>query len=404
MKTKDVNSEVNVGEELGKGGLAASPPKKHYLGIVSFGRQFPVIVSLAAIAIFFQIESSYFLTPRNLTNLVGQTSTVAFLALAEVLVLLLGEIDLSVGSVSGVCAAFLAVTVSRIGAPWWAGIALMLVIGVMIGLFQGSIVAYMKIPSFMVTLAGLLAWLGLQLKVLGSVQSVSVFSHPILGITSFFLPSVVSWSITLLIIIYVAVRSWRESYVRGNGLNRQMIRVVPITVVIAGSVVILNLYQGVPLSGAIVVLVVASFWWITKKTKFGVRMYAVGGSSEASYRAGINVNRIRVAAFALAGLMAAMSGLMSVSYEQSAGTLTGGGTVLLEAVGAAVIGGTSLFGGSGSAWSAIAGSLVLVGIANGLDLMSEGAPVKYMVQGVVVLGAVVVDRYVRSRRNSSASM
>lgn len=404
METKDVSSEPNLGKGMGKSGSVVRPPKKHYMGIVSFGSQFPVVISLIIIAIFFQFESSYFLTPRNLTNLVGQSSTVAFLALAEVLVLLLGEIDLSVGSVSGLCAAILAVAVSRLGMPWWAAIILMLVIGAIIGLFQGSIVAFLKIPSFMVTLAGLLGWLGLQLRVLGSVESVSVFSHPILGITSFFLPSVVSWLGALLILIYIAIRSWRESSIRGDGLARLIIRMAPIIVVIGGSVAVLNLYQGVPLSGAIVVLVVGSFWWITKKTKFGIRIYAVGGSSESSYRAGINVRRIRVAVFALAGLMAAASGLMSVSYEQSAGTLTGGGTVLLEAVGAAVIGGTSLFGGSGSAWSAIAGSLVLVGIANGLDLMSQGAPVKYMVQGAVVLGAVVVDRYVRSRRNSSSSM
>lgn len=400
---EDVDREMDV-----KTGFVLSGPRqrhtwKRFSRVIAGGRQFPVVVSLIAIAVFFQLESPYFLTARNLTNLVGQTSTVALLALAEVLVLLLGEIDLSVGSVSGVCAAILAVAVAREGYPWWAAIALMLVVGTVIGLLQGAIVAYGKIPSFMVTLAGLLAWLGLQLKVLGSVQSVSVFSREILGITSVFLPVLVGWGLAGLVVVYVAFSVWRELGSGSQAMKTAVMRTLPVVAVVVGAVAVLNRYQGVPVSGTIVVLVVGCFWWITTRTRFGGRMFAVGGNAEAAYRAGINVKRIRVAAFALAGLMAAASGLMSVSYEQSAGTLTGGGTVLLEAVGAAVIGGTSLFGGSGSAWSAVAGSLVLVGIANGLDLTSQGAPVKYMVQGAVVLGAVAVDRYLRARGSTDLS-
>lgn len=366
-----------------------------WAGAIGGNRLLPVAASLIVIAVVFEIQSQYFLTPRNLSNLAEQVATIALIALGEVFVLLLGEIDLSLGSIAGFCAGLLAVTLTVHGYPWWAALLLMLAAGAAIGTLQGSLIAYLRIPSFMVTLAGMLAWLGAQLLILGSVETVSISAAPILAIMGDFVPAAVAWVIVACIAAYVAAMLGRASRRGSAALLAAARQYLLGLAALVATVAVLNTYQGVPVAAAVVIAIVAAAWFLITRTRFGAHLLAVGGNAEAAFRAAVNIRRVRLAAFALAGLLGAMGGLMSASYEQSAGTLTGGGTLLLEAIGAAVIGGTSLFGGSGSAWSAIAGGLVLESIANGLDLTNEGAPVKYIIEGAVVLLAVVADRYLR---------
>lgn len=365
---------------------------------VSEASMLPVLGALVAIAVIFQIVSSnYFLTPRNLTDLVEQVAEISMIALGEVFVLLLAEIDLSLGSVTGLCAAVLAVVVTDHGVPWWGGILLMLAIGLVVGALQGSIVAYLRVPSFMVTLAGLLGWYGVQLLVFPHGLAVGVSSTAILDIMALFLPKTVAWILVACFALYGAGRVYGAARSRSHSVISTLRCVLPGVLAAALAVGVLNSYQGVPVAGVIVLGIVTVAWLVITKTRFGGHLLAVGGNPEAAFRAGVNVRRVRLTVFIIAGVMASIGGLMAVALVQSAGPRTGGGTILLEAIGAAVIGGTSLFGGSGTAWSAIAGGFVLVGISNGLELTSLDSPVKYVVEGGVVLLAVIADRYLRGR-------
>jgi D-xylose transport system permease protein len=366
----------------------------------------PVIFGLIVIWTFFQVQDHHFLTPRNLSNLILQIAVDGVIAIGVVLVLLLGEIDLSVGSVSGVTAAVLGVLVSIHHVPWWTGILVMLACGCVIGAFQGVWSAVIGVPSFVVTLAGLLGWLGVQLRVLGSEGTLNVVEPHIVSIMSSYLPQAWGWVLALGIsALYGAARLVHREQRRRAGLAT--LPALELAVTLAGVaavalivVAVLNQWQGVPTAGVILVALVASFAWVTTRTRFGRHIYAVGGNAEAARRAGINVTAVRVAVFTLSSFLAAFGGLLAVSRNQAAGTLTGGGTLLLEAIAAAVIGGTSLFGGRGTVWSALLGSLVIGSVSNGLDLTSEAAEVKYIVQGAILLAAVTVDALSRRKRGA----
>lgn len=328
------------------------------------------------------------------------------IAIGVVLVLLLGEIDLSVGSVSGVTAAVLGVLVGTYHAPWWIGIVVMLTCGCVIGAFQGVWSAVIGVPSFVVTLAGLLGWLGVQLRVLGSEGTLNVVEPHIVSIMSSYLPQAWGWVLALGVsALYGATRLVHREQRRRAGLAtlpalELAVTLAGVTAVALVVVAVLNQWQGVPTAGVILVALVAFFAWVTTRTRFGRHIYAVGGNAEAARRAGINATAVRVAVFTLSSFLAALGGLLAVSRNQAAGTLTGGGTLLLEAIAAAVIGGTSLFGGRGTVWSALLGSLVIGSVSNGLDLTSEAAEVKYIVQGAILLAAVTVDALSRRKRGA----
>jgi D-xylose transport system permease protein len=363
----------------------------------------PVVLGLALIWSFFELQDTHFLTPRNISNLVLQVSVSGTIAVGLVFVLLLGEIDLSVGSVAGASAAVLGVLVVDQDWPWWLAVIIMLGFGTLIGAFQGAWFALLRVPSFVVTLAGLLIWLGVQLHVLGDAGTLNVFEPHITAIASTFLPQAWGWTLAVLAVVCLGGARLAENALRRQA--RMTARSTPILLVetgviaalLFGSVAVLNSAYGVPTAGVLLFFLVMLFDWLARRTTFGRHVYAVGGQAEAARRAGIGVIRIRITVFALAGFLAAAGGLISTARLQAASTQTGGGTLLLESIAAAVIGGTSLFGGRGTVWAALLGALVIGSVSNGLDLVGQPADVKYMVEGAILLLAVTIDAYSRRR-------
>lgn len=369
----------------------------------------PAVVSLVVIAAVFQSQSHFFLSPRNLSNLAVQITIIACIALGEIAVLLLGEIDLSLGSIAGASAAVLAVLLTSAHLAWWLAIFAMLCAGALMGLFQGFWIAWASVPSFVVTLAGLLAYLGVQLQVLGAQGTISIFNPDITDLTSTGLPPNIGWLMCALIGITGAMLAIRRFFTQRQTMlgRREVIHqlgplAVPFFLAVV-TVAVLNPAGGVPTALLVLLGLILAGWWITRWTRPGRHLFAVGGSSEAARRAGIRVRTIRFVAFGASGALAGIGGLMSVAYNGAAGTLTGGGELLLDAIGAAVIGGTSLFGGEGTVWAALFGSLVMGGVANGLDLTNHSAPVKYIVQGAIVLLAVGLDTAIRRRRRAGTT-
>jgi D-xylose transport system permease protein len=367
----------------------------------------PVVLALIVIWGYFESQESVFLSARNLSNLVLQIASTGAVAIGIVLVLLLGEIDLSVGSVAGLCSSMLGVFIVNHGWPWWAAIIVVLATGSAIGAFQGAWFAVAGVPSFVVTLAGFLGWQGVQLRVLGSTGTINVFEPHIQQIAQSYLPDYWGWIIgiaaaagyALWILVEQARR--RRSGLAAPPIVIALARIALVTALAVATIETLNSFSGVPTAGVILLGLVIFFSLLTTRTKFGRYVFAVGGNAEAARRAGINVTRIRITVFALAGLMAAIGGLIFVSRLTAASTQTGGGTFLLEAIAAAVIGGTSLFGGRGSVWSALLGALVIGSVSNGLDLQAQPPEIKYMVEGSILLIAVTVDAISRRGRASA---
>jgi D-xylose transport system permease protein len=363
----------------------------------------PVVLGLALIWSFFELQDTHFLTPRNISNLVLQISVSGTIAVGVVFVLLLGEIDLSVGSVAGASAAVLGVLVVDQDWPWWAAVIVMLGFGTLIGAFQGAWFALLRVPSFVVTLAGLLIWLGVQLHVLGDAGTLNVFEPHITAIASTFLPQGWGWTLAVLAVLWLGGARLAENALRRRAQMTAistpilLVETVVIALLLFGVVAVLNDAYGVPTAGVLLFVLVVVFDWLARRTTFGRHVYAVGGQAEAARRAGIGVARIRISVFALAGFLAAAGGLISTARLQAASTQTGGGTLLLESIAAAVIGGTSLFGGRGRVWAALLGALVIGSVSNGLDLVGQPADVKYIVEGAILLLAVTIDAYSRRR-------
>ena len=367
----------------------------------------PVILGLLVIATYFQSQQSAFLSARNLSNLVLQIAAIGSVAIGIVLVLLLGEIDLSVGSIAGLTSAVLGNLVVYHDYPWWLATVIMLALGAGIGAFQGAWFAIVGVPAFVVTLAGFLVWQGVQLRVLGTTGTVNVFEPHIGKIAASYLPAVWGWALGVAVAIAYGVTNLVRRIRRLQaGLTSQPLAVLVIwmllvTAISLGAVAYLNSFSGVPTAGVILLGLVVFFAWVTSHTRFGRYVYAVGGNAEAARRAGVNVAAIRIWVFTLSGLMAGVGGLMFTSRLTAASTQTGTGTFLLEAIAAAVIGGTSLFGGRGTIWSALLGALVIGSVSNGLDLLAEPPEIKYIVEGTILLVAVTVDAI--SRRGRAAA-
>jgi D-xylose transport system permease protein len=366
-----------------------------------------VVIALAVIWIIFYLQESAFLSSANLTNLVLQATAVGLVAVGVVLVLLLGEIDLSVGAVSGLCAAIMAVLVEQKGWSPYLGIAAGVLAGTAIGLFQGSIFTRFAIPSFVVTLAGLLAWPGAQLEVLGETGTINLTDSKIVGLTTTFYSDTVGWIFAVLAIgAYAAVtlrarqRRLREG-LSAPPLGTLVLRIVLVTVVVLGAIWVLNDDRGLPLAVLILLGFVLFFFYLTTRTTFGRHIFAVGGNAEAARRAGIKVNRVRVIVFMIASTMAAIGGIIAGSRLLAVNQSSGAGDFLLLAIAAPVIAGTSLFGGRGSVWHALLGALVIQSISNGMDLLGLETSVKFMVTGAVLLAAVIVDAIARRQRQAA---
>jgi D-xylose transport system permease protein len=374
----------------------------------------PVILALTLIAIIFQIANHHFLSALNLANLMVQISATGTLAVGVTLVLLIGEIDLSVGAVSGFTAGIMAVLSAKVGLPGIAAVLAGIAAGVLVGLLQGFWFAKLHVPSFVVTLAGYLGWQGALLRVLGSTGTVNLNDPLIVGLANARLPVIVGWVLAAVLIVAYAFSQLRERRQRAKAsmevrpLFVLAVQIGVVALALLGATYVLNINrnanpQGVPIQGvpsAVLFLLgfVLLFDWITRRTRFGRHVFAVGGSVEAARRAGIGVDRIRIAIFALCSSLAAAGGILAGSRLLAVNQSSGSGDVLLNAIAAAVIGGTSLFGGRGSTWSALLGALVIGSIANGMDLLAFASSIKFMVTGAVLLLAVTLDAYTRSRR------
>jgi D-xylose transport system permease protein len=366
-----------------------------------------VVIVLAVIWAIFYIQEDRFLSSVNLTNLVLQATAVGLVAIGVTLVLLLGEIDLSVGAVSGLCAAIMAVLIQKHGWSPYLGIAAAVLVGTAIGLFQGSVFTRFAIPSFVVTLAGLLAWPGFQLRVLGETGTVNITDTKVVGLTSTFYSDAFGWILAIAAIALFAGLSLITRQRRlGEGLSAPPLgalvtRIVLVAIAVLVAVWVLNDDRGVPLAVLILIGFVLVFFYITTRTTFGRHIYAVGGNAEAARRAGIHVTRVRVIVFMLASTMAAVGGIMAASRLLAVNQSSGAGDFLLLAIAAPVIAGTSLFGGRGSVWHALLGALVIQSISNGMDLQGLESSTKFIVTGAVLLAAVVIDAIARRQRQAA---
>lgn len=369
----------------------------------------PVLLALGVIWAVFQLLNENYLSSRNLSNLVLQMGVVALLAVGVVLVLLIGEIDLSLGATAGVSAAVMGVLLTDRGWPVVAALAAALVTGALIGLLQGSVVVAVGVPSFVVTLGGLLAWQGVQLAVLGSSGERRVSEPLIRGIASEYLPAALAWAILASAVavtaaVWLAQRRRRsQAGLPVEPVGRLVARLA--TVAVAGSVLLLYFegYFGVPWLLVLLLVVTALLTALTRRTPFGRHLYAIGGNAEASRRAGIPVERTRLAVFVLTSTLAGLAGVVAASRQFSVSSATGGGTLLLEAIAAAVIGGTSLFGGRGRIYHALLGALVIVSVSNGLELLGAPSSVENVATGVILVVAVSLDAVTRRRRALAAA-
>ena len=368
----------------------------------------PVVVGLAVIWTIFQAINPVFLSAPNLVNLLFDCSTVGVIALGIVCILMVGEIDLSVGSVSGFASALLGVLWVNEGWPVGAAILAALAVGGLVGFFYAFLFNRFGMPSFVSTLAGLLAILGMQLYILGSTGSINLpYGSTLVDFgQTLVMPDVVSYGLAALAGVVVLVTGMRTASRRkqaglsSRSTSSQLFQAVLITMVLEAIVHYLNQSRGVPwMFGLFVGLVVLMNYAFTR-TKWGRLMAAVGGNREAARRAGINVKLVYTSAFMLCSMLAAAGGVLAASRLASASQQAGTGDVNLNAIAAAVIGGTSLFGGRGSAYSALLGIIVIQSIASGLTLLDLSSSLRYMITGAVLAIAVIVDSLARRSRLS----
>jgi D-xylose transport system permease protein len=366
----------------------------------------PIVVGLALIVGFFYSRNENFLSAGNFTNLMTQMAGVTTIAIGVVFVLLLGEIDLSIGFVSGVAG----VIVAELQVPdgsWEVkgvlAIAVAVTVTALIGGLQGSFVAYVGVPSFVVTLAGLLFWQGVILYAIGETGVIIIEDNTINNVANYFFSDRAGLVIAALATGLYAVTTLsgvvgrRRHGIRTDNLVVVGAKLVFVAAVMFGAVIWANRERGFPLAFVLVLILLVFWTWVAERTTFGRHVYAVGGNAEAARRSGIDVARIRLYVFMISGLMAGFGGVILAARLNSVDLNAGGGTLLLDAISAAVIGGTSLFGGRGRVLSALLGALVISTVGNGIDLLGYSSAIKYMVTGAILLAAVTLDALSRRR-------
>lgn len=387
---------------------------RNWLGRVRAGDlgSLPIVVGLVLIAIIFGILEPLFFSSRNFVNLLLQMAGITTIAIGVVFVLLIAEIDLSVGFVSGVVGVTMVLLLRQPSPawPWPLALGTALLVGALIGLLQGTIITRAGVPSFVVTLAGLLIWSGVVLiltTTLSTAGTIIIQDNVILGIANQFLPDLLGWALWAVAVLAVAIsqisqqRSLRQQGLPARPASVLLLQIVGLGLITGVAVWYANQDRGVPVV-AVIILILLLFWtFIASRTRFGRYIYAVGGNREAARRAGINVDRIRTSAFIICSFMAGVGGVILASRLRSVDTNTGGGNLLLNAIAAAVIGGTSLFGGSGFVMSALLGALVIASVENGMGLLGLPSGVKFVVNGLVLLAAVLIDAFSRRRREQS---
>ncbi|ARZ67209.1 sugar ABC transporter permease [Streptomyces sp. HU2014] len=422
MTTENTGTTSN-GQAPAEGAVTPVDPRllvrqEGFTGYLSeFGRKLrsgelgslPVVVGLIIIGIVFQLRDAAFLGAENLSNLFVTAAGTGLIAVGIVFVLILGEIDLSVGSVSGLAAAVFAVLNVNQGMPEWLALVLAILSGAVIGALHGFFFARIGVPAFVVTLAGLLGWNGLMLQVLGSNGTINLDdSGLVAALTNHYFTDIsAAYGLATVAVAVFFVVSFRDSRRReAAGVpSRPLSEIVLRTAVLAVPAYVVawlfNQYKGLPLAVVIFLGVVVALDLVLRRTAYGRKVFALGGSVEAARRAGINVSAIRISVFALSGTMAALGGMFLASQINAANQSSGAGSLLMNAIAAAVIGGTSLFGGRGKTWSALLGVLVIQSIASGMALLGIASAVQYMITGAVLLAAVVIDSVSRRTQKTA---
>jgi D-xylose transport system permease protein len=376
----------------------------------------PSIAGLIVLFIVFGLANDRFLSNLNMANLATQAGSIIILAMALVPVLLLGDIDLSAGVAGSTGAAVMGLLIVDHGQSWIVAVVAGLLTGVVIGIVTGVLVAKLGIPSFVVTLAFFLGLQGVLLKLIGEGGSVRIDQPVISGIANDNMSVTAGWiSAIVIIVVFAGLRLLQHRRKVAQNLQHQplavvVLQIVAMAVVLLGVTLVLNQnrsvnvnfpIKGIPYVIPLVVVLLIAWTFALGRTTWGRHVYAVGGNAEAARRAGINVDRIRISVFMMCTTMAVVSGIVLASYGGKVSTASGGGNTLLYAVGAAVIGGTSLFGGKGKASNAVIGGLVIATIANGLGLLAQASWINYVVTGGVLLLAATVDAISRRRRSAT---
>ncbi|MCY0934017.1 sugar ABC transporter permease [Streptomyces sp. H34-S4] len=369
----------------------------------------PVVLGLIIIWSIFQGLNSNFLGAENLTNIAITMTATGMMAVGIIFVLLLGEIDLSVGSVSGVSGAIVAVLSVTHGVNEWLAILAAIVGGALIGSLHGFFFARIGAPAFAVTLSGLLFWSGAMLQILGSNGTINIDSEGVVGqLTTYFFSDVaVGYGLAAVAVVgyflatFSDARRREAAKVPSRPFGEILLRTGLLAVFTFGPAVVFNQYKGLPLAIVLFLLALVGTDFLLRRTSFGRQIFALGGSVEASRRAGINVNRVRITVFAIAGTFAAIGGLFWASKIAAANQSAGAGDLLMNVIAAAVIGGTSLFGGRGRTWNALLGVMVITSIQYGLALEGIATPIQYMITGAVLLATVVIDSITRKTQKTA---
>ncbi|MEU2161176.1 sugar ABC transporter permease [Streptomyces chengbuensis] len=392
--------------EQGFGGYIAEFKRKLHAGDLG---SIPVVIGLILICAIFQSLNSNFLSAQNLSNIAVTMVATGMMAVGIIFVLLLGEIDLSVGAVSGVSGAIVAVLSVTNGMNEWLALLVAIAGGAVIGALHGFFFARIGAPAFAVTLAGLLFWQGFMLQLLGSQGTINLDGDGVVAkLTTYYFSDVAAaYGLAALAVAVFFVSAFVDSRRRdaagipSRPLGDILFRTVLLAVVSFGAAYMLNQYKGLPLALVLflVVLVVTDF--VLRRTAYGRKIFALGGSVEASRRAGINVTAVRISVFAIAGTFAAVGGLFWASKIAAANQSAGAGDLLMNVIAAAVIGGTSLFGGRGRTWNALLGVMVIVSIQYGLALEGIATPIQFMITGGVLLATVVIDSVTRKTQKTA---
>ncbi|WP_422631868.1 sugar ABC transporter permease [Pseudokineococcus basanitobsidens] len=377
----------------------------------------PALLGLAVLLVLFSaLRPDTFPTALNVANLLVQASSIIVLAMGLTFVLLLGDIDLSAGVAGGASASVMAIVLGQAGLPWWVGVLAGLLAGLVIGTLIGLFVARVGIPSFVVTLAFFLALQGVTLQLIGQGGTIAVRDPVVVAIANGNVPVALGWVLAAVAALgYAALSLLRWAGQRRRGLTRDNLGLVLLRVVaVAAAVLVVTAVlsenrarvpsiqlAGMPWSVPLIVVLLVLLTAVLGRTSYGRHVYAVGGNAEAARRAGISVQAIRVSVFMIGSTLAALSGIIEASRLNSVAPGSGGGNTLLLGVGAAVIGGTSLFGGRGKVVNAVIGGLVIAVIANGLGLLGQRAFVNFLVTGAVLLLAAAVDAVSRRRRTAA---
>ena len=408
---------VNQSEVAPEEALAgAAVERSEYQQKQSFGQLLrgdlgflPVLATLIIIGAYFALTTNgLFLTPRNLSNLTLQIVNIGIDALGVTLVLLLGEIDLSVAAVGTFAAVVTGVLSARHGFPAWEAIAVGILAGAVAGLINGLFISLLRIPSFIVTLAASIGYSGLLLNLLQGQSTLILSDQSIVNLATTYLTDLVGVGLpTIVLLAYIIsvivnYLARKRKGLRNKTATRLILQLVLTAVLVEGVVVLFENNLGVPQSAAIWMGLIFVVWLVLTKTPFGRHIYAVGGNMEAARRAGINVVGIRITVFTLCSTLAAVGGILEASRETAVASAINN-SLLLDAIAAAVIGGVSLFGGLGSVWSIILGALIIGSLENGLDLKSQGTDVKQMIEGIVLVLAVASDALIRRAQRRSSS-